>query len=59
MALVQTEQVAQLSQKDRATHELLRFAKLRSEIIEPPFWGLTGNVMCTSLEEAWSTSYRW
>ena len=32
-------QVAQLSQRDRATHELLRFAiaKLRSGIFEPPF----------------------
>ena len=37
-------QVAQLSQRDRATHELLRFAKLRSGIFEPPFWGLRGNV---------------
>jgi len=44
-----------------ATHELLWFAKLRSGIFEPPFWGLRGNVdaSCTSLEEAWSTSYRW
>jgi len=32
-------QVAQLSQRDRATHELLRFAKLRSGLFEPPFWG--------------------
>jgi len=38
------KQVAQLSQRDPATHELLRFAKLRSGIFEPPFWGLTGNV---------------
>jgi len=37
-------QVAQLSQTDRATHELLRFAKLRSGIFEPPFGGLNGNV---------------
>jgi len=37
-------QVAQLSQRDRATHELLRFAKLRSGIFEPPFWGLRGYV---------------
>ena len=37
-------QVAQLSQRDRATHELLRFAKLRSGIFEPPFWRLMGNV---------------
>jgi len=33
------QQVAQLSQRDRATHELLRAAKLRSGIFEPPFWG--------------------
>ena len=39
-----TKQVAQLSQRDRATHELLRFAKLRSGIFEPPFWGLRGNI---------------
>jgi len=32
-------QVAQLSQIDRATHELLRFAKLRSGIFEPPISG--------------------
>jgi len=32
-------QVAQLSQRDRTTHELLQFAKLRSEIFEPPLWG--------------------
>ena len=31
------KQVAQLSQKDRATHELLRFAKLRSEFLSHPF----------------------
>jgi len=37
-------QVAQLLQRDRATHELLRIAKLRSGIFEPPFWGLRGNV---------------
>jgi len=30
-------QVAQLSQRESATHELLRFAKLRSGIFEPPF----------------------
>ena len=36
----QREQVAQHSQRDRATHELLRFAKLRSVIFEPPFGGL-------------------
>ena len=41
----QIQQVFQLSQRDRATHELLRFAKLRSGIFEPPFWGgLSGNV---------------
>jgi len=33
-------QVAQLSQRDRAMHELLRFGKLRSGIFEPPFGGL-------------------
>jgi len=38
------KQVAQLSQRDRVTHELLRFAKLRSGIFEPPFWGLRENV---------------
>jgi len=38
------KQVAQLSQRDRATHELLRFAKLRNGIFAPPFWGLRGNV---------------
>jgi len=32
-------QVAQLSQRDRATHELLRFAKLRSGILSHPFGG--------------------
>jgi len=37
-------QVAQISQRDRATHELLRYTKLRSVIFEPPFWGLRGNV---------------
>jgi len=38
------KQVAQLSQRDRATHELLGFAKLHSGIFEPPFWGIGGNV---------------
>ena len=40
------KQVAQLSQRDRATHELFRFAKLRSGIFESPVWGrgLWGNV---------------
>jgi len=37
-------QVAQLSQRDHATHELLRFAKLQSGFFEPPFSGLRGNV---------------
>jgi len=37
-------QVAQLSQGDCAMHELLRFAKYRSGIFEPPYWGLWGNV---------------
>jgi len=36
---IHSKQVAQLSQRDRATHELLPFAKLRSGIFEPPFWG--------------------
>jgi len=34
------KQVAQLSQRDRATPELLRFAKLRSEFLSHPFGGL-------------------
>jgi len=38
------QQVAQLSQRDCATNELLRFAKLRSGIFELPFWGIRGNV---------------
>ena len=33
------KQVAQLSQWDRATHESLRFAKLRRGMFEPSFWG--------------------
>ena len=37
-------QVAQLSQRDSATHVLLQYTKLRSVIFEPPFWGLRGNV---------------
>jgi len=32
------KQVAQLSHRDRTMHELLRIAKLRSGIFEPPFW---------------------
>jgi len=40
--LLMSEQVAQQSQRDRATHELLRFAKLRSGIFELPFGGLGG-----------------
>jgi len=43
------QQVAQLSQRDRATHELLRFAKLRSEIFKPPFGGLRGKVGALSI----------
>jgi len=35
-----SKQVAQLSQRDRATHELLQYAKLQSGVFEPPFWGL-------------------
>ena len=42
-------QVAQLSQRDCATHELLRFAKLRSGIFEPPFGGLRGKVGALSI----------
>jgi len=38
------KQVAQLSQRDRATHELLRFAKLWSGFFDLPFWGLRGNM---------------
>ena len=38
----ESQQVAQLSQRDRATHEILRFAKSRSGMFEPPFGGLTG-----------------
>jgi len=39
------KQVAGLSQRDRATHELLQFAKWQSGIFEPPFLGgLRGNV---------------
>ena len=34
------KQVAKLSQRDRATPELLRFAKLRSEFLSHPFGGL-------------------
>jgi len=43
------EQVAQLSQRDRATQELLRFAKLRSGIFESPFGGLRGKVGALSI----------
>jgi len=42
-------QVAQLSQRDRATHELLRFAKLRSGIFEPPFGRLREKVGALSI----------
>ena len=38
------QQVVQLWQRDRATHELLRFAKLRSDVFEPPFGGLREKV---------------
>ena len=44
-----SKQVAQLSQRDRAMHELLRFAKLRSGIFEPPFGGLRGKVGALSI----------
>jgi len=43
------KQVAQLSQRDRATHELLRFAKLQSGIFEPPLGGLRGKVGALSI----------
>ena len=43
------KQVAQLSQRDGAMHELLRFAKSRSEIFEPPFGGLRGKVGALSI----------
>ena len=43
------QQVAQLSQRDRATLELLRFAKLRSGIFEPPFGVLRGKVGALSI----------
>ena len=33
-----------IAERPRDAHELLRFAKLRSGIFEPPFWGLRGNV---------------
>jgi len=42
-------QVAQLSQRDLATHELLGFAKLRRGIFEPPFGGLRGKVRALSI----------
>jgi len=42
-------QVAQQSQRGRATHELLRFAKLPSGIFEPPFGGLRGKVGALSI----------
>ena len=38
------KQVAQLLQRDPATHELFRFAKLRSGIFEATLLGLWGNV---------------
>ena len=51
------QQVAQLSQRDRATHELLRLAKLRSGIFEPPFGGLRGKVGALSIPR-WKAPYR-
>ena len=39
-----TQQIAQLSQRDRATQELLRFA-----IFEPPFGELRGKVGALSI----------
>jgi len=55
------KKVVQLSQRDRATHELLRFAKLRSGIFEPAFRGLRGNVDASCVRR-WKkrsrTSYR-
>jgi len=47
--VVYSIQVAQLSQRDRATHELLRFVKLRSGIFEPPFGELRGKVSDLSI----------
>jgi len=43
------KQVAQLLQRDRATHELLRFPKLRSAIFDSPFGGLRGKVGALSM----------
>ena len=51
------QEVAQLSQRDRATHELLRFAKLRSGIFEPPFGGLGRKVGALSIPR-WETPDR-
>jgi len=42
-------QVARLWQRDRATHELVRFAKLRGGVFEPPFGGLRGKVGALSI----------
>jgi len=44
-----TSRLAQLSQRDPETHELLPFAKLRSGIFEPPFGGLRGKVGALSI----------
>jgi len=33
------QQVVQLSQRDRATHELLRFEICEVEFLRRPFWG--------------------
>jgi len=43
------QQVAQISQRESATHELLRFAKLLSGIFEPPFGVLRENVGALSI----------
>ena len=49
MNRILNKQVAQLSQRDRATHELLHYAKLQSGIFEPPFGGLRGKVDALSI----------
>jgi len=43
------KQVAQLWQRDRAMHALLRFTKLRSGVFEPLFGGLRSNVHTSSI----------
>ena len=56
------QQVAQLSQRDRATHDDFDSQNCEVEFLSHPFGGLNQGkrrcFMCTSLEEAWSTSYR-